>query len=84
MTLQSLGKHTKQESEKGTSNQESKERRRDIYTQWFAPHIWPHIQIVVERHMSLKIVLHYICALHRRPGEHSSPFDKFSRSSLRE
>jgi hypothetical protein len=36
------------------------------------------------RHRNLTIVLHYFCAFHRKLGEHSSPFDKFSRSSLGE
>jgi hypothetical protein len=30
-----------------------------------------------------KVVLHYLCAFHRKLGEHSSPFDKLSRSSLK-
>ncbi len=84
MTLQSLGKCINQESEEGTSNQESKKRRRGTYTQWFAPNFWPHIQIIVERHRSLTIVFHYLHAFHRKSKEHSSPFDKLSRSSLRE
>jgi len=84
MTLQSLGKCIKHESEERTSNQESKKCQRGIYTQWFAPHFWPHIQITVERHKSLTIALHYFCAFHRKLKEHSSPFDKLSRSSLGE
>jgi len=83
MTLQSLGKCINQESEEGTSNQESKKRRRGTYTQWFAPNLWPHIQIIGERHRSLTIVFHYLQAFHRKSKEHSSPFDKLSRSSLR-
>ncbi len=84
MTLQSLGKCIKQESEEGTSNQESKKHQRGTHTQWFAPHLWPHIQIAMERHRSLTTALHYLCAFHRKPREHSSPFDKLSRSSLGE
>ncbi len=32
MTLQTLGRHIKQESEEGTSNQESKKHQRGTYT----------------------------------------------------
>jgi hypothetical protein len=32
----------------------------------------------------LTIVLHYLHAFHRKLGEHSSPFDKFSRTFSRE
>jgi hypothetical protein len=42
MTLQTLGKHIKQESEEGTRNQESKKHKKGTYTQWFAMHLWPH------------------------------------------
>jgi hypothetical protein len=38
----------------------------------------------VEKHKRLTTVLHYLCAFHRKPGEHSSPFKKLSRSSLGE
>jgi hypothetical protein len=84
MTLQSLGKCINQESEEGTGNQESKKRRRGTYTQWFAPNLWPRIQIIMERHRSLTIVFHNLHAFHRKSKEHSSPLDKLSRSSLRE
>jgi hypothetical protein len=54
------------------------------YTQWFALHLWPHIQITMERHKSLIIALHYLCAFHKKSKEHSSPFDKLCRSFLKE
>jgi hypothetical protein len=38
--------------------------------------------MVVERHRSLTTILHYLCAFHRKPREHSSPFDKLSKRSL--
>jgi hypothetical protein len=38
----------------------------------------------MERHKSLTIVLHYFRAFHKKPREHSSPFDKLSRFYLRE
>jgi len=47
MTLQSLGKHIKQENKERTNNQESKKHWRGTYTQWFASHLWPHVHIVV-------------------------------------
>jgi len=84
MTLQSLGKCIKHENEEGTSNQESKKHQKGIYTQWFTPHLWPHIQITMERHKSLTTILHYFRAFHKKPKEHSNPFDKLSRSSLGE
>jgi hypothetical protein len=48
MTLQSLGKHIKQENKERTNNQESKKHWRGTYTQWFASHLWPYIQIVAK------------------------------------
>jgi len=38
----------------------------------------------VERHRSLTIVFHYLRAFHRKSKEHSSPFDKLSKSFLKE
>jgi hypothetical protein len=38
----------------------------------------------MERHRSLTIVLHYLHAFHKKSREHSSPFNKLSRSSLGE
>lgn len=66
MTLQSLSKHIKQENEERTNNQESKKHWRSTYTQWFASRLWPHIQIVVKKHRSLRIALHYLCTFHRK------------------
>jgi hypothetical protein len=65
MTLQSFGKHIKHESEEGTNNQESKKRQRGSYIQWFAPHLWHHIHITMEKHRRLIIALHYLHAFHR-------------------
>jgi hypothetical protein len=35
-------------------------------------------------HRNLTIVLHYFYAFHRKPKDHSSPFDKLPRPSLGE
>ncbi len=75
MPLQSLGKRIKQENEEGINNQKSKHQT-STYTQWFAPHLCPHIQNAMERHKSLTIVLNYLHAFNKKPREHSSPFDK--------
>ncbi len=62
MTLQTLGGCIKQESEEGTTNQESKKHQRGTYTQWFALHLWPHIQVAMDRHKSWTIT--YIISMH--------------------
>jgi len=38
----------------------------------------------MEKHINLTTTLHYLYAFHRKPREHSSPFDKLPISSLRE
>jgi len=38
----------------------------------------------MEKHRNLTTTLHYLYAFHRKPREHSSPFDKLPRSSLGE
>ncbi len=52
------------------------------YTQLFALHLWAHISIAIERDTNLMNILHYLLALHKKPREHISPFDKLSRCSL--
>jgi hypothetical protein len=38
----------------------------------------------MEKHKNLTTTLHYLYAFHKKPTEHSSPFDKLFRSSLGE
>jgi hypothetical protein len=37
----------------------------------------------MEGHISLTTILQYLHAFHKKPRDHSSPFDKLFRSSLR-
>jgi Ni,Fe-hydrogenase I large subunit len=66
MTLQSLGKHIKQENQGKDKQSRIKKHWRGTYTQWFALHLWPHIQIVAKKHKSLTTILHYLRAFHRK------------------
>jgi hypothetical protein len=78
MILQSLGKCIKQERDKSTSNQEPKKNWRGTYTQWFAPHLWVHIFLIMKKHKNLTNVLHYLFAFHKKPRIYTSPFHKLS------
>ncbi len=81
MTLQTLSRHIKQESEEGTSNQESKNIKK--------VHTHNGLQCIFGLTFRLQWIgikvdnyLHYFHAFHKKPREHSNPFDKFSRHYL--
>jgi len=61
-----------------------KKRKRNAYTNRFAPHLWRSILVVVKKHGDLTGALHYLKTFHRKPGEVSGTYEKLSRGSLYE
>jgi hypothetical protein len=52
-----------------TQNQQKKRKTQGICTNWFAPHLWPSIFVVVKKHGDLTSALHYLKTFHRNLGK---------------
>jgi hypothetical protein len=61
-----------------------KKRKRIVYTNWFAPHLWPLILAIVKKHGDFIGVFHYLKTFHKKPREVSGPYEKLNRRSLYE
>jgi len=55
-----------------------------VYTNWFAPHLWPSIFVAVKKCGDLTIALHYLKTFHRKPWKVSGPYEKLNRRFLYE
>jgi hypothetical protein len=50
------------------SNSKSiKKKNKGVYTNWFAPHLWPSILATVKKHGDFTSALHYLKTFHREP-----------------
>jgi hypothetical protein len=75
----------KKETIDDVSNLKStKKRKRSVYTNWFAPHLWPSILAAVKKHGDFTSALHYLKTFHRKLGKISGPYEKWNRGSLYE
>jgi hypothetical protein len=62
----------------------TKKRKRGVYTNWFTPHLWPLILVIVKKHGDLRSVLHYLKTFDRKLEEVCGPYEKLSIRSLYE
>ncbi len=64
-------KEIKQEDNEEDENSKSTKTRktRGTYTNWFAPHLWPSIFVVVNKHGDFTSALHYLKTFHRKLGK---------------
>jgi hypothetical protein len=64
------------------SSKSLKIRTQSIYTNWFAPHLWPSIFAIVKKHCNFINILHYLKTFYKKPTEANGSHDKLSRGSL--
>ncbi len=79
-------KEVKQEDNEEDENSKSTKRKKTqgTYTNWFAPHLWPSIFVVVKKHGDFTNIFHYLKTFHRKPGKVSGPCENLSGGSLYE
>jgi hypothetical protein len=58
-------------------------KKRESYTNWFRPHLWPPITIVIKKHGNTYGALHFLKTTFKRPNM-PSPYEKLNRACLRE
>jgi hypothetical protein len=67
-----------------SNSKSTNKRKRSVYTNWFAPHLWVSILVDVEKYGDFIGVFHYLKTFHRKPREVSGPYEKLSKGSLYE